>query len=478
MGWVAFSLVVPALIGMFAADMLFPCRRPAGLTFLVRTMLCVGLGIGISSIIRFWLLLGFGAAGPAFTGVEVAVVVGLAAFSYGRFRNGRAPLPNDRTDEPAAEPAWGRNRVILALMFCLSCLWVLYCQVDMALLAPHGGWDAWGTWNLKARYLFRGGGDWQRIFSEIPEFYRPDYPLMLPISIAGFWHYASAESQLVPAALGITFTFATVLLVAGTVGIVADWERGMLAGLALLGGKIFVTMGVSQYADVPLSFFFAGTVAAVLLADHYKESRLRLVALAGVLSGLSGWLKNEGVLFTLCVAASILLVEVCQRGLWDSLRVAAAFLGGLMVSLPTIGYLKIGIGASSNVIDALTMEAAMRQLADPWRYFEVGKAYLLEFFDPSCWGVVVYVMILTAGMVGFAVRKDLKGATAVGLLIVGGTLAGYFAVYLLSPYNLTWYLTFSISRLYVQLWPCMILIYFASLALFTEPHHQMKSGRG
>ena len=66
-------------------------------------------------------------------------------------------------------------------------------------------------------------------------------------------------------------------------------------------------------------------------------------------------------------------------------------------------------------------------------------------------------MILTALLVGFEVRKELRAGTWAVILMVGGMCAGYFAIYLVTPYNLTWHLEKSISRLVVQLWPCAVL---------------------
>jgi hypothetical protein len=40
------------------------------------------------------------------------------------------------------------------------------------------------------------------------------------------------------------------------------------------------------------------------------------------------------------------------------------------------------------------------------------------------------------------------------------TLTGYFAVYLITPYDIYWHLRFSLTRLFLQLWPSAIFLFF------------------
>jgi hypothetical protein len=349
-------------------------------------------------------------------------------------------------------------------MFLVAVLGALYWQVHTALIEPHGGWDAWATWNLKARFLFRSGDEWKRVFSPVMEFYRADYPLMVPLAVSRFWYYVGYETQLIPAAMGIGFTFWTLFLLVGTVGVVADRERALMAGLALLAGKYFVTSGISQYADTQLSFFFLGTAATILLRDQLGGSGYRLIVLAGLCAGVSGWVKNEGGLFIACVGSAIMAVEAWTRGFRASVRTTAAFGAGLVVAVPSTIYIKTATGAANDLINPGVIAASLGKLTDPGRYAEIIQGVLCELFEPWSWGVVIPLMILTALIFGFDVRKDLNRSFWICMLTVGGVCTGYFAVYLVTPHNLTWHLNTSLSRLVVQLWPCIVLAYFVSLA--------------
>ena len=56
-------------------------------------------------------------------------------------------------------------------------------------------------------------------------------------------------------------------------------------------------------------------------------------------------------------------------------------------------------------------------------------------------------------------RRDVLFCSTVALLLA----VGYFAVYIITPNDLTWQLQTSLSRLYVQLWPIFLLAVFAAM---------------
>jgi hypothetical protein len=47
------------------------------------------------------------------------------------------------------------------------------------------------------------------------------------------------------------------------------------------------------------------------------------------------------------------------------------------------------------------------------------------------------------------------------------TLAGYFFIYLITPYEIYWHLRFSLDRLFMQMWPSAIFVFFARVG--SEP---------
>jgi hypothetical protein len=57
-------------------------------------------------------------------------------------------------------------------------------------------------------------------------------------------------------------------------------------------------------------------------------------------------------------------------------------------------------------------------------------------------------------------EKATVRASAAALVL---TLAGYFFIYLITPRDIYWHLRFSLNRLFVQLWPSAIFVFFSAL---------------
>ena len=101
---------------------------------------------------------------------------------------------------------------------------------------PHGDWDAWAIWNLRARFLVRAGEFWRDAFSSQIAWSHPDYPLLVPGTIALIWTLAHSESMLVAAAVGVFFTFGVVGVLITTLGVLRGKTQSFIAGIVLLGG--------------------------------------------------------------------------------------------------------------------------------------------------------------------------------------------------------------------------------------------------
>ena len=205
----------------------------------------------------------------------------------------------------------------MTIAFAVALVAALYSATLRILAHPYGsGWDSFAIWNLHARFLYRGNAHWRDGFTALISWSHPDYPLLLPAAIAHFWTLLGHETPMVPALLGLVFTFATAGLLFSALDILIGRASALLGGMALLATPFFIELGTWQYADVPLSFFFLATL--VLLHMHRAQfaagavdGRLSrgFLALAGITTGLAAWTKNEGVLF-LC---ALLLSRLSRR---------------------------------------------------------------------------------------------------------------------------------------------------------------------
>jgi len=134
-----------------------------------------------------------------YVGVEVAILLVLA---WSSFRNREAPysLPDNATD-------WSPTHAItIALgLGCVAAL-VLATATFIATTRtyPCGSGDGLAIWNLRARFRFLSEGDWVAPFIEYRSA-KPDYPLLVPNSVARMWSYASAELRAAPSSAGVSW---------------------------------------------------------------------------------------------------------------------------------------------------------------------------------------------------------------------------------------------------------------------------------
>ena len=103
----------------------------------------------------------------------------------------------------------------------------------------------------------------------------------------------------------------------------------------------------------------------------------------------------------------------------------------------------------------------LRRIEDFARYKQIFQALLFEgyHFGQSWSHPLLLLAILAAGL---RFRRNIPDAPALvtAALVIGLLLLVYLAVYLVTPNDLAWQLHTSLARLYSQLWPSVILLFF------------------
>ncbi len=462
------SLIVPPLIGFLLISLLWPIQGAVRSQLLIKSSLALGLGLGVSSCTFFLWSVVFYPSSAGFPIVEAALVIVLTVvFSYVR---------RTRKDS-SATPPFGpisnlRTHWILSTCFYISLIAAVIALMLSSIKNPHGEWDAWAIWNMRARFIFRGGDHWTDAFSGLLYWSHPDYPLLVPGLIARCWNYVGQETVIVPALVSMLFTLATVGLLSSSVTVFRGKSQGLLAGLTLLGTPLFIEQGTSQLVDIPLSFFFLATIALFRLQEKLVENNRRFLFLAGMAAGLSAWTKNEGLLFLGSIMVTHLMVRVCVREWKVYLRQMLVFATGLAPVLTIFLYYKTQLAPPNDLLSALGSEASLARLVDLSRYWVVGKAFAVEaaHFGKGFFSVT-FLLVSYLLLLGINGEEKETPDIVAALMTLGTLLVGYFFAYIIIPYELHWSLTTSLSRLFLQLWPSLLLVFF--LAVKT-PEQAMK----
>lgn len=446
----ALSLGLPALVGYLALSLVWPeCdRRPADVVF--RVSLAVPAGCGLSSCVYVFWLAFFGRVTPTLRLVETAIWLCVAALMFWRLGN-RTRIPPSAAPQAAGKTGATLGLCAILLVILLAAGVFIARSVNM----PHGGTDAWTIWNLHARFLYRAGDEWARSLARLHWLSHPDYPLLVPATVARCWSMLGKESVIAPIFVAGLFTFGTVVLLISAVTRLRGLLHGMFAGLMLLAIPGFIVTGAAQIGDVPLSFFILATLALLCLHDGCLERPGRLLWLSGMMAGLAAWTKNEGLLFLPAIAAARLWALVPSDGWRRGMRQAACVLGGAAPFVALTLWYKLAI-ATGNDLLRLDNVALVARAAD-WRRMLV----ILETVPKELFGLLGFRGAVFAAcfiLLGIAPQGRLRTGIRTGIGASALMLCGEIAVFFITPHDVVWHMQASLQRLYVQLLPMALLI--------------------
>jgi hypothetical protein len=423
----------------------------------LRACLALGLALGFCSCGFFlWLVLG-GPAKGFLAAVDVFVVGGLLTTFVLLYRR---PADCARPELPSVANLPGRWGWLLLLGMTATLICVLARFILFSVKCPHGNYDAWGIWNMRARFLFRGGSHWADAFlinHVRPDWSHPDYPLLLPNTVARFWYHMGFETTLVPVLVAMLFTFATVGLLLSAVALLRSPSQGLLAGVVLLGTSFFIDLGNCQYADVPLSFFMLAALVLICLHDRFSPGDGRLLVLAGTMTGFAAWTKNEGLLFLLAVGTARPFLSAWMHGWRRSAWEQLAFGAGLLPLAVLLILFKTQLAPPNDLLIGQNVTATLARITDTQRYLMIGAAVGRELRHIGPWALAVlggYFLLVRRASRSSHVRS------AFPLLVLGLMFVGYMVIYLTTPRRLAWHLATSLDRLLMHLWPIALLNYF------------------
>lgn len=447
------SLLIPCSIGYLAVCRLCERQFVPGGDFLLKISLGVFVGFGICSCLFFLWLVTVGYRPPVIIGAEAGLCIALGVSHWRRGGRGRGPYAS-----PASSAAPGYLRFVFWVLFGMSLAYFLL----KALRHPHGGWDAWMMWNMKARFIFRGGKEWAQMFSSQLDWSHQDYPLFLPISVARVWMYVGRETVVGPILLSLLFTYCGFGVLMGALVKLAGEERALLAGCLLAGTPFLAVAGAIQNADVPLGMFFLCAAVGLLLHERTGNPDGRWMVLSGLCAGLTCWTKNEGLL-VICVLllgqCAIRLPRVGAKRTW---REIVSFGFGALPGIVCLIILRARFSLSNEIVSMAELGEWMRRLLSPHRYVLIGDRFLAGLVNFGAWRVSPVAALTLFGLTrGIDARRT--GDALKGLIVVGAMIFGYAFIFLITPYELVWHLSTSLDRLFMHLWPVSILFWINAM---------------
>jgi Dolichyl-phosphate-mannose-protein mannosyltransferase len=351
--------------------------------------------------------------------------------------------------------AWWRSSSPLPLLLLAFTLGVVTSQwMELLERTPHGDWDATAIWNSHARYLYRDGPTWEQ---HIQNTFHPDYPLLVPATVARVWRYIGHDVPEAAGLLGILYGISAAAILFATLAALRGLNMAMMMTLVLSATPFFVEYAASGSADVPLSLYILATIALLALKSFRCPDSPGLLVLAGFAAGCAGWTKNEGLLFM--VAVFLAMAAQFFRQAREALRSLYYFCAGMLLPIGATLWFKMAIAPPNDVIGGRHATEIFQKVLSPDRYRLILDTFLSTFQSFGNWFVNPVILILIYILLRKTDRRVLREMGWLqGVFIVGFVLTGYFAVYVVTPLDLQYHLGSSLPRLFLQLWPAGLLL--------------------
>ena len=350
------------------------------------------------------------------------------------------------------------NALMMFTVFCFLCV-LAYCLSEFH-MQPHGEWDAWAIWNLKARFLFRNPEQWFDGFSQVINWTHPDYPLFLPALVAKLWTMVNGESVLVPHIVALFYLFSATVIVFCMVNHFSHSTMAAIAVLVLLSSYAYIKTSVLLTADMPLATLLLLSVCFFI--SYLQIKNTALLWLAFLFLSATFWMKNEGQLIFLVFSIFYVLKSWRIGELTITLKVAMV---AVIPSAIALWVFKNNVSLANDLFEHNSIDAIILRFTELERY----KLVLISFFDSMIdifkLSIVFVVYLL------FRYRRMIVG-TAVTYLFCAIVIAisGYLAIYLfITPHDLPWHLQTSMKRILIHFYPAFV---FLLLVLPVQSHER------
>jgi len=459
-----FALLVSAATGWAALACIWPHAQNHSLELVLRSAVAGGIGLFMSSVIYFACLAMDIAERPWVISLDLAALTGLALLARRCHRSAELLRIEDQDLDDAT-----RGRTIdWVLGFGLLTALMINAKAWLARYGdePLGFWDAFAIWNLKARFFFLESGEhWRRAFSDTISWSHTDYPLLLPLNVARLWTYGASPDHTIPAILSVCFVLLIVALLYGAVRATQGRTMAYFAVFALLATHSFMRQVAWQLADIPLGYFLATSLALVVASHRQKDASSRLLVVAGLSAGAAAWTKNEGLLFALALPLALFLTDA-GPGIAQRLQRALQYAMGLTLPLTLLLVMKLCVGGESDLASDFSI-GSLERIFDLARHREI----VVSFAQTLLRLTHLPLLLLIAGLCSWwALKRRNRGAVSIAtvMLALSFQLSGYYFIYLITERDLAWHLDTSNLRLFVQLWPSVLLVLFVGLPSFAD----------
>ncbi len=417
----------------------------------------LALGYGISGGLLAWGMLLYQLAGFSFSASRLAWP--LAVFSgvlliILKLRGG-LPAPGISATDRRGGPILRFSRLDYFLMAAIG-LEVLNSFFG-AWIVPMEAHDAVANWGFKAKAIFLAKGI-PVDFLQNPNYLAslPDYPPLVPLLESYVYFVMGRVGDMGSKSLFPLYFSGSLIVFFSCLRKLGNNRTHCLVFTFLLASvPYFSEHATNGYAEVALTFYFAA--GSLYLCVWQAKGGWLLLVVSALFTGFTGFTKNEGLL--LCLIQLVVLAGVLfqRRSVMTRRQLVTCFATYVLVLLVLLlpwQVVKFSLGLRNYLANQETIGAGFG-----WENFNrIGTIlYFLQtqFFGPNNWNLIWVCLFAAVFLRHQALLRPPASVVALSVMLV---LTAYLSVYLLTPYSilpfdLTWHLRTSASRLLLHVLP-------------------------
>lgn len=449
--------LISFLTGYFLLHLLYTQGKKPN--FFIHLFLAGGIGLGLSAYLTFSCFLIFNRLSPLFiqsTNI-ILLILFFIAYCSTLIKTKTLPLKNF--------PIKDLIPIILISLLAIT-LW------KQSFFYAFGGWDAWSTWNFKAKFLFLAGDHWKNIFSPILWRTSPHYPLLLPLINVWGWSFTGDPVYQIPVLTSFCFTLLTVGLLFFGLKKYTNGYWAFLPAAFLLTNSFLNKLSLSQYADGVLSYYLLASIFCLILAktEHCKVSSF----IAGLFAGFLSFTKPEGF-----IAAIFIIFLSIPYLLWKNPNKNKApliytfLIACIITFIPTILLKVFYSPGNQTFINGLTSLESPSHLI---RLKTTLGFYLIEMFG-LIWNIVKWMhakvppnyielkwscvwVVLLAGFLWANWKCFKKEYILIPFFLTAYALTFTFYYYLNTAFKIDWWLQVTLNRVLAAILPLTLFWIF------------------
>ncbi len=356
-------------------------------------------------------------------------------------------------------PGWypgGRKRDLraFALAGIAAAAWLVFLLTALA-DGPFAT-DFLAIWGAKAKIVFESSSVPGRLFGDpVLAFSHPEYPLLLPLSLAALGVAAGQWDDQALALLYPVFALATLLALSGFLERRVSRAAGALA--AALSALCFFLYGPANVGTAEIPLALAAVLAATAASDFVAAAPAMDAPRLAAAALFAASLKEEGGLFAVLLAAAIGL-KLRAAG---AARRAAVGAAALLVPVALHGLLEMLARGHRSSRD---FDVA---LLAPGRWAEIPPRLSAALARAVSADVLPSVVPLLAVAVFLIATKPGSGDWL--LPVFAAQLAAYLAACTLSTFGPAYAVDSALARIAMTLFPAFTLVLAARAPLIPSP---------